>query len=197
VAGENEDEVEATGSTVTFELRCGDKFLLVKRSDKDKHFAGHWAFPGGRVRAGESLIRAAVRECGEEVGIELTGALFFVDSYPLENTTRTGVHIVLEAADDVTHITEFPDHRWVSSVAEMSELEPRIAGIDNHADASAKRLRHAEALAGAVDRLEYLQAQAGASGADLEIAALRAALRQLTWSTVDEADLVRPKYLNQ
>lgn len=192
----DEDEVEATGSSVTFELRCGDKFLLIKRPLDDKHFAGYWAFPGGRVRAGESLIRAAERECGEEVGIELTGALFFVDSYPLENTTRTGVHIVLEVADDITHITEFPDYRWVSSVDEMSELEPRIAGIDNHAATSAGRLRHAETLARAVDRVEYLQGQAGPSGGDLEIAALRTALRHLTWSTAAETDLVRSKYLN-
>jgi 8-oxo-dGTP pyrophosphatase MutT (NUDIX family) len=119
----DEDEVEATGSTVTVEVRCGNKFLLVKRPYHDKHFAGHWAFPGGRVRAGESFVAAAQRECAEEVGAALTGALFFVDSYPLENTTRTGVHFVFEAADDVTDITEFPEHRWVASVDGMAELE--------------------------------------------------------------------------
>ena len=192
----DEDEVEATGSTVTVELRYGSKFLLVRRPDDDKHFAGYWAFPGGRVRAGESLIGAAERECGEEVGVALTGALFFVDSYPLEHTTRTGVHFVFEAADDVTNIIEFPEHRWVSSVSEMSELEPRIAGIDNHAASSSARLRHSETLARALDRLEYLQTCAGPADDDLEMAALRAALRQLIWSTVDETDLVRRKYLN-
>ena len=192
----DEDEVEATGSTVTVEVRCGNKFLLVRRPDQDKHFAGYWAFPGGRVRAGESLIKAAERECAEEVGGALTGALFFVDSYPLEGTTRTGVHFVFEAADDVTDITEFPEHRWIGSVAEMSELEPRIAGIDNHAASSIRRLGHVEVLARALDRLESLQASAGPSGDDLPMADLRSALRQLTWSTWDEADLVRAKYLN-
>jgi 8-oxo-dGTP pyrophosphatase MutT (NUDIX family) len=192
----DEVEAEATGSTVTVELRYRDKFLLVRRPSDDKHFPDYWAFPGGRVRPHESFAAAAVRECTEEVGIALTGALFFVDSYPLENTTRTGIHFVFEAADDVVHITEFPEHRWVSSVAAMSELEPRIAGIDNHAFYSAARLRHAVALAGALDRLELLQSKAGQHDDDLDLPELRVALRVLTWSNLAEVDLVRPKYLN-
>lgn len=192
----DDDETEATGSTVTVELRYDGKFLLVQRSPADKHFPGYWAFPGGRVRPHESFAAAAVRECTEEVGITLTGSLFFVDSYPLENSTRTGIHFVFEAADDVVHITEFPEHRWVSSVAEMSELEPRIAGIDNHAKYSLGRLGRAAVLAGALDRLELIQAKARRHDDDLDVPALRAALRELTWSDLAEADLVRPKYLN-
>lgn len=192
----DKDEVQATGTTVTVELRCGNKFLLIRRPDEDEHFPGHWAFPGGRVRAGESLVAAAQRECAEEVGVEMTGGLFFVDSYPLENTTRTGAHFVFEAEDDVTNITEFPEHRWVGSVAEMSELRPRIAGIDNHAATSFQRLAHAETLARALDRLESLQSAVGRSSDDLDISELRSALRQLVWATTHETDLIRPKYLN-
>lgn len=190
-----DDEVEATGSTVTFELRCGDKFLLIRRPDDDKHFGGYWAFPGGRVRAGESLISAAERECKEETGIAPSGKLYFVDSYPLEGTTRTGIHFTFEVNDDTVKTDEFPDHRWVSSVEEMSELKPRIAGIDNHAVYSSRHLARSRMLSAALDRLEQLQRQTDHSG-PLEIPALRDALAELTWSSGKEAHLTRPDYLN-
>ncbi|MGH9826414.1 MAG: NUDIX hydrolase, partial [Blastocatellia bacterium] len=114
-------EIKATGSTVTVELRCGDKFLLVRRPDDDEHYPGYWAFPGGRVRAGESFVSAAERECDEETGIPLTGQLYFVDSYPLEDedgniTDRTGIHFTFEASDDTVSADEFPEYRWVTSL---------------------------------------------------------------------------------
>ncbi len=188
-------EVEATGSTVTVELRCGDKFLLVRRANKDKHYGGYWAFPGGRVRAGESLISAAERECEEETGISPSGRLYFVDSYPLEGTTRTGIHFTFEVSDDIVRTDEFPQHRWVSSVEEMSELTPRIAGIDNHAVYSSRRLSRSRMLSQALDRLEQLQRQTG-NHEPLPIADLRETLRELTWSSSKEAHLTRPDYLN-
>ena len=106
------------------------------------------------------------------------------------------MHFVFEAEDDVTNITEFPEHRWIGSVDEMSELRPRIPGIDNHAATSSRRLGYAEALARAIDRLESLQSGAGRSRDDLDISELRSALRRLTWSTTQETDLTRAKYLN-
>ena len=190
-----EDEVKATGSTVTVELRCGDKFLLIRRPDDDEHFPGHWAFPGGRVRAGESFVSAAEREVEEETGISPTGQLYFVDSYPLEGTTRTGIQFAFEVTDDIVRTSEFPEYRWVSSVAEMEELSPRIAGIDNHAAYSAGRLARSRQLAHALDRLEQLQKQTGAPH-PLDIPALREALRGLTWTSRAEAHLTRPDYLN-
>lgn len=188
-------EVEATGATVTAELRCGDKFLLVRRPDDDKHFAGYWAFPGGRVRAGESFVSAGVRECEEETGLPLTGRMYFVDSYPLENTSRTGIHYTFEVSDDMVRTDEFPEYRWVSSVAEMGELAPRIAGIDNHAVYSARRLANSRLLSRALDRLEQLQRQSG-QPEPLEMAELRTALADLTWSSRAETHLTRPDYFN-
>jgi 8-oxo-dGTP pyrophosphatase MutT (NUDIX family) len=190
-----DEEIEATGSTVTFELRYGDKFLLVRRPDDDKHFPGYWAFPGGRVHAGESLISAAQRECREETGISPTGRLYFVDSYPLEGTTRTGVHFTFEASDDIAHTDEFPEHRWVSSVEDMRELTPRIPGIDNHAVYSSRHLARSRLLAQALDRLEQLQRQTS-HAEPMDMPTLRRALTELTWATSQEAHLTRPDYLN-
>lgn len=196
-----DNEIKATGSTVTVELRCGDKFLLVRRPDGDEHYPGYWAFPGGRVRADESFVSAAERECEEETGIPLTGQLYFVDSYPLLNeegksTGRTGIHFTFEAGSDTVCADEFPEYRWVTSLEEMQELQPRIAGIDNHAAYSAKRLSYSQLLSRALDLLEQLQAQSDHHQM-ADMAPLRDALAKLTWSSREEAHLSSPDYLNK
>ena len=151
-------EVQASGSSVTFEVRCGDKFLVVRRPEDDKVFPGHWAFPGGKVRAGESFVAAALRECAEETGTSLSGELFFIGSYVLEGTTRTGIQFVLRATDDAVYSSEFSQYKWISSVEELLALEPRIPGIETHAVNTARRIAHSRTLSAALDALEKLQA---------------------------------------
>ncbi|HLD62904.1 MAG TPA: NUDIX domain-containing protein [Candidatus Norongarragalinales archaeon] len=46
------------------------KLLLLKREREGKTFFGHWGFPGGKVKFGETLKDAAVREAREETGLE-------------------------------------------------------------------------------------------------------------------------------
>jgi len=52
---------------VSVALRDGDRFLLVKRGRAPS--LGYWAFPGGRVEAGETLDQAIQRELMEETGL--------------------------------------------------------------------------------------------------------------------------------
>ena len=48
----------------------GKPVLLTRRLD-DAHLAGFWEFPGGKVEAGEDPEDAVVRECREEVALDI------------------------------------------------------------------------------------------------------------------------------
>jgi mutator protein MutT len=56
--------------------------LLIKRAPRG-HNAGQWAFPGGRLEAGEDAVTAALRETEEEVGIhaEPSSVLGLLDDF--------------------------------------------------------------------------------------------------------------------
>lgn len=43
--------------------------FLVGRRTQDTFLAGFWEFPGGKVKLGETVQKAAVRECLEETGL--------------------------------------------------------------------------------------------------------------------------------
>ena len=51
--------------------------LLIRRSNKCRHFVGQWEWPGGKVDEGETFDAALLREVHEETGleIELTGVV--------------------------------------------------------------------------------------------------------------------------
>jgi len=57
---------------VALALVTSDGRWLVDRRQSRDQFAAMWEFPGGRMREGETPHQAAVRECREEVGLEVT-----------------------------------------------------------------------------------------------------------------------------
>ena len=62
----------------------GGRFLICQRPE-GKHLASLWEFPGGKAEAGESFAECIVRECREELGIEVEVVSLFgetVYDYP-------------------------------------------------------------------------------------------------------------------
>lgn len=78
--------VAATISAVV----AGGAVLLVRRANPPD--AGRWAFPGGKIEAGEPIREAAVRELYEETGLKATAGRIF-----------TAVDVFDRHADDVLH----------------------------------------------------------------------------------------------
>lgn len=73
------DEDAIAGATgghaagVLFIAPDGD-VLVLRRSPEEENFGGHWGLPGGGVDDGESPEDGALRECREEMGIDLAEA---------------------------------------------------------------------------------------------------------------------------
>ncbi len=92
----------------------GDRFMICKRP-RNKARGLLWEFPGGKLEPGETAQEALLRECKEELDIELeVGGLFteVVYSYP-----DIDVHLMLFnsaiASGQVKKI-EHEDIRWIT-----------------------------------------------------------------------------------
>ena len=78
----------AVAVTAVDDGRARAAFVLTRRAPGMNRHAGQWALPGGRLDPGETPEETALRELGEEVGLELApgAVLGRLDDYP----TRSG-----------------------------------------------------------------------------------------------------------
>ena len=88
--------------------------VLTRRASTLNAHAGQFAFPGGRVDAGETVVEAALREAREEIGLSLEAdaVLGRLDDYP----TRSGYMIT-------------PLVAWAPHGAQMTPNPSEVAAI--------------------------------------------------------------------
>jgi 8-oxo-dGTP pyrophosphatase MutT (NUDIX family) len=98
-------------------------FVLTRRALGLRAHGGQWALPGGRLDAGETPARAALRELEEEVGLELgpDAALGLLDDYP----TRSGFTItpVVVWAGSEARLAANPEEVAAAYRVPLCELE--------------------------------------------------------------------------
>ena len=108
--------------------------VLTTQRTEPAHLAGQWEFPGGKVEPGETEREALVRECDEELGLQLdvgarvgpevsvAGGRFLLRVYACR--VRSGA----------LRLTEHSDHRWLGpdelhTVAWIEADEPVVAAV--------------------------------------------------------------------
>lgn len=95
-------------------IRDGEKFLICQRP-AGKNCALGWEFPGGKIEAGETKAQALIRECREELNVELAVTAELADvvhDYP-----GFSIHLTLLESRIISgELTalEHNDVRWIS-----------------------------------------------------------------------------------
>lgn len=115
--------------TLTFLLEHRGFFLLVRRGLDENHFPGYWAFPGGKVEMGETIIDTLRREIDEETKLPLTGKFVMLDAYAFRQST--GIAFLLRVKNRKVVPFDFDLYKWISKPEDLKPLK-RIPGIDNH-----------------------------------------------------------------
>ena len=94
-------------------IRRGEKFLICQRPEGKKR-ALLWEFVGGKVERGETPEQALVRECREELAINVTvGSVFCAVTHTYPDAT---VHLTLfnASTSDEPQMLEHNDMRWIT-----------------------------------------------------------------------------------
>lgn len=96
------------------------EILVQKRSAKKKSFQGYWDIPSaGHVDAGESIIKGAIRETKEELGLDTDAEDYqFVGEYISDTTWELGQVYILKidkkAEDMSLQEEEVEEVKWLS-----------------------------------------------------------------------------------
>src|SRR6266436_2485768 len=116
--------------TVTFLIEHEGRFLLVARGSKEDNFPNLWAFPGGKVELGETVVDTIRREVLEETGLRLTDETAFLNTYTFKRSVGVAF-LVRTNSTEIRLAPDFSDYKWVTSLEDFEGLLC-IPGIHNH-----------------------------------------------------------------
>lgn len=108
-------------------IKKGNKYLLLKRSRRNKMYFNQWQFPEGGVKFGEPPEKALRRELMEETGLRLKKAkLLGTVSSNIEYFHKRIWHFIrlvyrVEASGKIELSPQHSEHKWVTG-REMKRL---------------------------------------------------------------------------
>ena len=94
-------------------IKKKNKYLITQRN-RNKHFAFHWEFPGGKVDKDESFEKALKREIHEELFININIIKKIASEKFKDEIINVNVHYFLcEKLDEYIILSEHEDMKWV------------------------------------------------------------------------------------
>ena len=94
-------------------IKKDNKYLLAQRN-RDKHFAFHWEFPGGKVDKNEIFENALKREILEELSIDIKiNNKISSEKYRDEKINVEVQYFLCEIFDQEIVLSEHEDMKWV------------------------------------------------------------------------------------
>lgn len=108
----------------------GDRVLAAQRSEPPS-LAGLWEFPGGKVDPGETDEAALIRECREELAVDLMLGARVGRDWPIGEYAILRVWLAAIAAGELTAI-EHAAFRWLSvdELHDVAWVPPDLPIVD-------------------------------------------------------------------
>ena len=101
-------------------IQKNTKYLIAQRN-RNKHFAFHWEFPGGKVDNGETFEIALKREIKEELSIDIKILKKVSSQKHKDDKINVNVHYFLcEHSDGKINLFEHEDLKWVTKTGLFS-----------------------------------------------------------------------------
>ena len=95
-------------------IKKDNKYLIAQRN-RNKHFAFHWEFPGGKVDNGETFEIALQRELKEELSIDIKILKKVSSQKHKDDKINVNVHYFLcEHSSGEIILSEHEDLKWAT-----------------------------------------------------------------------------------